>query len=196
MKTAHQTQVPAVHGVIKGRPHQKTSEKTSFDAWVKEFVQNNTLDSGTEVWFRHRFCEGTDRLRSLENKWRKIFWSTRYLILSGSLTLPVLITASRSIQWLNPVGVVVSVLVALATGAEVLLGTGPKWRLYRQGADRMSEEGAAFFTQLGIYAVPDPVERLHLFQEQTESHIHEFHGSYLADVDALVSHKDVLGSPG
>ena len=121
-----------------------------------------------------------------------MFWLGRYTILSGTLVLPVLITAGRSITWLNVAGIFVSVLVALATAMDALLRSNRRWRLYRQNADRMSSEGAAFFQALGEYACASPTERLHLFKHRIEGSIEDFHRSYVADIETVASQ----GTPG
>jgi hypothetical protein len=169
---------------IRDRPHERTIERLVFNAWIEEFSRENSVSPATGVWFERRFLDELDRRRGLERAWRKLFWSTRYLILSGSLVLPVLITAGKSVTWLNLAAIIVSIVVALATAMEALLRSGRKWRLYRQGADTISSEGAAFFQVLGVYAQPDPVERLHAFKERIEADIRDLHESYVADIEA------------
>jgi hypothetical protein len=83
--------------------------------------------------------------------------------------------------------------VALATAMEALLRSGRKWRLYRQGADAISTEGAAFFQMIGLYVHADPAERLHLFKERIENSIKDLHESYVADIDIMAS-QNVIGS--
>jgi Protein of unknown function (DUF4231) len=178
---------PLVRRVLRGRPHQRTIEQVSFDAWIENFDHENQIDAATRIWFRHRFKDELDRRRALEKKWRIIFWSTRYVVLGGSLALPPIITASTRITWLNPVGIVISVFVALSTGAEVLLRTGPKWRLYRAAADNMSTEGTAFFQGIGQYASLEHTKRLTYFRERIEGMTTEFQQAYLEDVEAMVA---------
>jgi hypothetical protein len=122
-----------------------------------------------------------------------MFWRTRYVALSGSLILPVLITASKSVAWLNPIGIVVSIIVALATALEGLLRSGRKWRLYRQGADAMSSAGAEFFHGLGPYASADPTRRLSMFKEHIEANIRDFHDAYIAGIEVMES-QNVINS--
>lgn len=122
---------------IRGRPHERTMERVALATWAFEFSRENQVSPSTLVWFERRFLDELDRRRGLERRWREVFWLARYVILSGSLVLPVLITAGKSVTWLNFAAIVVSILVALATAMEALLRSGRKWRLYRQGADRM-----------------------------------------------------------
>jgi hypothetical protein len=168
-------------------------ERLAFDSWIDDYARVNQISPATSVWLQRRFYDELDRCRALEKRWRKVFWLSRYLILSGSLVLPVLITASKSVTWLNPVGIAVSVAVALASAVEALLRSGRKWRLYRQGADALSTEGSAFFQMIGIYACDDPVERLRSFKERVESHMTELRQSYIADIDVMAS-QNVIGS--
>lgn len=179
---------------IRGRPHERTMERLGFSTWIEEFCREHLADPATGVWFDRRFLDELDRRRGLERTWRKVFWLTRYAILSGSLALPVLITAGKSIAWLNLTGIIVSIIVALATAMEALLRSGRKWRLYRQGADKMSSEGVAFFQVLGVYADVDPAERLHTFKERIESNIKDLHESYIADIDVMASQSVIASS--
>jgi Protein of unknown function (DUF4231) len=183
------------HHVIHGRPHERTMERHAFDTLIADFTHENKVSTATSEWFEHRFLDELDRRRSLEGIWRRVFWSTRYLILSGSLILPVLITASKSVTWLNLLGIVVSIIVALATAMEALLRSGRKWRLYRQGADMFSTEGAAFFQMIGLYTQADPVKRLNTFKERIEANIQDVHESYAADIDIMASQNAVGSSP-
>ena len=169
-------------------------ERSAFDSWIEDFARGNQVSPATSVWFERRFCDELDRCRSLENKWRKVFWFARYVTLSGSLVLPVIITASKSITWLRFLAIVISIIVALASAMEALLRSGRKWRLYRQGADAMSTEGAAFFQMIGLYAQPDPAKRLHIFKERIESHIQEFHESYVEGMDVMASQNAIAPS--
>jgi hypothetical protein len=168
-------------------------ERLAFNSWIDDFARENQISAATTIWFHRRFYDELDRCRALEKRWRKIFWLSRYLILSGSLVLPVLITASKGVTWLNPVGIAVSIVVALASAVEALLRSGRKWRLYRQGADALSTEGAAFFQMMGLYNCPDPAERLRSFKERVESHMTELRQSYIADIDVMAS-QNVIGS--
>ena len=169
-------------------------ERVAFNAWFEEFSHENPVSSATGVWFERRFLDELDRRRGLERTWRKVFWVTRYVILSGSLVLPVLITAGKAITWLNLAAIIVSIIVALATAVEALLRSGRKWRLYRQGADKMSSEGAAFFQVLGAYTNPDPLERLHIFKECIEGNITDLHESYIADIEVMASQNVITSS--
>jgi Protein of unknown function (DUF4231) len=179
--------------VRHGRPHERTMEREAFKSWITEFARETSVSLATGVWLERRFLDELERRRGLERTWRKVFWSTRYVILSGSLVLPALITASKAITWLNLVGIIVSILVALATAMEALLRSGRKWRLYRQGADAISTEGAAFFQMIGLYVDADPAERLRLFKERIEDSIKDLHESYVADIDIMAS-QNVIGS--
>lgn len=181
------------HREIHGRPHQRTVERLAFNTWIEEFSRENPVSPTTSVWLERRFLDELDRRRGLERTWRNVFWLTRYVILSGSLSLPVLITAGKSIAWLNSTAIVLSIIVALATAMEALLRSGRRWRLYRQGADRMSSEGAAFFQELGLYAGASRDERLHTFKERIEGNIEDLHESYVADIDIIAS-QNVIGS--
>lgn len=182
------------HREIHGRPHERTMEKLIFNTWTENFSRETPPSPATSIWLEHRFLDELDRRRGLEHRWRKVFWCTRYLILSGSLTLPVLITAGKSIAWLNLAAIIVSIIVALATAMEALLRSGRKWRLYRQGADQFSSEGAAFFQALGIYSQLDPVERLRMFKERIEANIKDLHESYVADIDVMASQNVISSS--
>ena len=182
-----------IHYKLRGRPHERTMERLAFDTWIEEFSSENPVDATTSVWFKRRFFDELDRRRGLERTWRKVFWCTRYILLSGSLVLPVLITAGKSIAWLNLAAIVVSIIVALATAMEALLRSGRKWRLYRQGADQISSEGAAFFQKLGIYAQPDLLKRLNIFKEHIEANIKDLHESYVADIEITAS-QNVMSS--
>jgi hypothetical protein len=162
-------------------------QRLAFDTWIEEFSRDNSVNPATSAWFKHRFLDELDRRRGLERTWRKVFWFTRYIILSGSLVLPVLITVGKSIAWVNFVAIIVSIIVALATAMEALLRSGRKWRLYRQGADQISSEGAAFFQILGVYTQPDPHERLQAFKERIEANIKDLHESYVADIEVTAS---------
>lgn len=159
----------------------------AFIVWIEEFTSENSIDATTRVWFERRFLNEIDRRRGRERGWRYTFWIVRYIILSGTLTLPVVITASRPVAWLNPIGILVSVIVALATALETLLRTGQKWRIYRQAADVFSAEGAAFFQMLGRYSISDPGERMQEFKTEVEKLIEDHHNSYLAETDTTVS---------
>jgi hypothetical protein len=169
-------------------------ERVALGTWAMEFSRENQVSPSTLVWFERRFLDELDRRRGLERRWREVFWLTRYVILSGSLVLPVLITADRSVTWLNLVAIIVSILVALATAMEALLRSGRKWRLYRQGADRMSSEGTAFFQVLGVYAIVDPDERLRVFKENIEAIISDLHESYVADIEVMASQNVISSS--
>jgi hypothetical protein len=179
---------------IRGRPHERTMERVALGTWVTEFGRENQISPTTQVWFERRFLDEMDRRRGLERRWREVFWLTRYMILSGSLVLPVLITAGKSITWLNFAAIVVSIIVALATAMEALLRSGRRWRLYRQGADRMSSEGAAFFQMLDVYAITDPDERLRVFKERVEADINDLHKSYVADIEVMASQNVISSS--
>jgi hypothetical protein len=109
------------------------------------------------------------------------------------LGLPILITIGAHILWLNLIGIVVSICVALATAMEALLRSGRRWRLYTQGADKLSSEGVAFFQMLGIYDDPEPSRRLHIFKGNVERLIAELHESYIADIE-IVASQNVIGS--
>jgi hypothetical protein len=187
------TTAPEVREEIRGRPHERTMERHAFTVWIQQLDHSELLTPITKTWFQHRFLNELDRRRGLERRWRKIFWVTRYTALSGSLTLPVLITAGKSIAWLNITGIAVSIVVAMATAMEALLRSGRKWRLYRQGADRMSSEGTAFFQEIGDYAEVDFSKRIQLFKEQIEVNIKELHESYVADID-IAAAQNVIGS--
>jgi hypothetical protein len=179
---------------IHGRPHERTMERVALGTWVDEFSRENEVSPATRVWFERRFLDELDRRRGLERRWREVFWLGRYVILSGSLVLPVLITAGKSITWLNLAAIVISIIVALATAMEALLRSGRKWRLYRQGADRLSAEGVAFFQTLGDYAIADPGERLRAFKERVEASIKDLHESYVADIDVMASQNVISSS--
>lgn len=179
---------------LHGRPHQRTMERLAFSTWIEEFSSEKAVGPATSVWFERRFLDELDRRRGLERTWRKVFWLTRYVVVSGSLVLPVLITAGKSIKWLNFAAIVVSIIVALATAMEALLRSGRKWRLYRQGADQMSSEGTAFFQELGVYAQPDPLKRLHIFKEHIEASIKDLHESYVADIEVTASQNVISSS--
>jgi Protein of unknown function (DUF4231) len=178
---------------LHGRPHERTMERLAFNTWIEEFASENPVSPATRVWFERRFLDELDRRRGLERVWREVFWFTRYFILSGSLVLPVLITAGKSITWLNFAAIVVSIIVALATAMEALLRSGRKWRLYRQGADQISSEGAAFFQALGVYMQPDPLKRLQIFKEHIEANISDLHDSYVADIEVTAA-QSAIGS--
>jgi hypothetical protein len=171
------------------RRSERVSERLAFISWVDEFDRENQINSTTRVWLERRFLNEIDRRRGLERRWRYMFWCTRYVILSGSLILPALITAGRSVTWLNLVGIIVSIIVALATSIEMVLRTGRKWRLYRQGADSLSTEGAAFFQAIGHYATLDENRRVKEFKTRVEALIEDLHDSYLADTDLAISQK-------
>jgi hypothetical protein len=179
---------------IRGRPHERTMERLALGTWIEEFSRENPVSPATSVWFERRFLDELDRRRGLERAWRKVFWSTRYIILSGSLVLPALITAGKSIAWLNFAAIVISIIVALATAMEALLRSGRKWRLYRHGADTMSSEGAQFFQTLGMYMQLDPLERLNLFKERIEANISDLHESYVADIEVTASQNVIASS--
>lgn len=163
-------------------------ERLAFDTWTRKFInQNAAEDAAASVWFERRFLDELDRRRGLEGSWRKVFWFTRYIVVSGSLVLPVIITAGKSIGWLNIAAIILSIIVALATAMDALLRSGRKWRLYRQGADELASEGTAFFQGLGMYTQPDPLQRLRIFQERVEANIKELHESYVADIEVTAS---------
>jgi Protein of unknown function (DUF4231) len=168
-------------------------EREAFNIWIEEFRRENPANPATRVWFERRFFDELDRRRGLERFWRRTCYCTRYVILSGSLILPVLITAGKSITWLNLAAIIVSIIVALATALETLLRSGRKWRLYRQGADKMSSEGAEFFQALGVYACANPIERLNVFKERIEANIRDLHESYVEDID-IVASQNVISS--
>jgi hypothetical protein len=173
----------------RARRSERVAERLAFATWIDEFARENSISSTTRVWLERRFLNEVDRRRRLERRWRYMFWCTRYVILSGSLILPVLITASKSVTWLNPVGIIVSIIVALATAMETLLRTGQKWRLYRQGADNISTEGAAFFQMIGRYAISDPAKRMQEFKTRVEGLIEDLHNSYLTDAELAISQR-------
>jgi hypothetical protein len=181
------------HVELHGRPHERTMERVAFKAWIEEFQSSKQVDQRTSVWLQCRFRDELDRRRGLEHRWRKVFWLTRYIALSGALVLPVLITVGKSIFWVNVTGIVVSIAVALSTAMEALLRSGRKWRLYRQGADKMSSEGAAFFQELEPYTSPMLDERLNLFKARIEGGIQDLHQSYVADID-VVAAQNVISS--
>ena len=164
-----------------------------FATWIQELEHSEPLSPVTRTWLQQRFLNELNRRRGLERRWRKVFWLSRYIVLSGSLVLPVLITVGKSIATLNVAGIIVSIIVAMATAIEALLRSGRKWRLYCQGADRMSSEGAAFFQALGDYAEGDLEKKLQLFKERIEDGIRELHASYVADIE-IVASQNVLGS--
>jgi hypothetical protein len=178
---------------LHGRPHERTIESVAFKAWIEEFKKARQVSRTTSVWLQCRFLDELDRRRGLEHRWRKVFWSTRYIALSGSLVLPVLITVGKSILWVNITGIVISIAVALSTAVEALLRSGRKWRLYRQGADKMSSEGAAFFQELKPYTGTDLDERFNLFKARIEGGIQDLHESYVADID-VVAAQNVISS--
>ena len=169
-------------------------ERVAFNTWVEEFSRENSVSPATSAWFERRFLDELDRRRGLERTWRRVFWLTRYIILSGSLVLPVLITAGKTITWLNLAAIVISIIVALATAMEALFRSGRKWRLYRQGADQISSEGAAFFQALGVYAQSDPLKRLQIFKEHIEANIKDLHESYVADIEITASQSAIASS--
>lgn len=181
------------HQPIRGRPHERTLERLTFEPWIGEMISADSLDPTSRIWFQRRFLDELDRRRGLERVWRRAFWFNRYIILSGSLVLPVLITAGKSVTWLNIISIVVSIVVALASAMEALLRSGRRWRLYKQGADKISSEGAAFFQMLGVYADTEPSERLHIFKDRVEHLIIELHDSYVADID-IMSSQNTIGS--
>lgn len=181
------------HVELHDRPHERTMERVAFKAWIDEFQSTKQVNLATSVWLQCRFLDELDRRRGLEHRWRKVFWATRYVALSGSLVLPVLITVGKSIFWVNITGIVVSIAVALSTAMEALLRSGRKWRLYRQGADKMSSEGAAFFQKLRPYTSTSPEERLNLFKARIEGGIQDLHESYVADID-VVAAQNVISS--
>ena len=169
-------------------------EILAFNTWIEEFSRENSVSPATSAWFERRFLDELDRRRGLERAWRKVFWLTRYVILSGSLVLPVLITAGKSITWLNLAAIVISIIVALATAMEALLRSGRKWRLYRQGADGISSEGAAFFQALGVYTQSDTLKRLQVFKENIEANIKDLHESYVSDIEITASQNAIASS--
>jgi Protein of unknown function (DUF4231) len=180
---------------LRGRPHERTMERRAFAAWTKEFISKHAKDDpATHVWFERRFLDELDRRRGLESTWRKVFWFTRYVVFSGSLVLPVIITVGKSVTGLNIAAIVLSIIVALATAMEALLRSGRKWRLYRQGADQISSEGAAFFQELGVYAQCNPLKRLHIFKEHIEANIKDLHESYVEDIEVTASQNAISSS--
>lgn len=183
------------HHEIRGRPHERTMESVAFRAWIGQLEREHPVNSSTRVWLHRRFLDELDRRRGLERRWRIVFWLTRYVVLSGSLVLPVLIAIGRSVFWANVTGIVVSITIALATAMEALFRSGRKWSLYRQGADRMANEGTAFFQAMGVYSQLDPAERLAAFKERVESSIRELHDSYVADIDIVASQNIISSSP-
>lgn len=179
---------------IRGRPHERTIERVVFSAWIEEYGRKQTLDEKSRLWLQHRFLDELDRRRGLERRWRKVFWLTRYVAFSGSLVLPVLISVGKSIFAVNIAGIAISIVVALATAVEALLRSGRKWRLYRQGADRMASEGTAFFQTLRAYARISEDGRLPLFKERVEDNIRDLHASYVADIDIVASQNVIASS--
>src|SRR4051794_22908827 len=83
---------------IRSRPHERTMERLVFAAWIGELIDQSRNDASTKAWLELRFRDELDRRRALERRWRQLFWANRYIILSGSLALPVLITASKQIE--------------------------------------------------------------------------------------------------
>jgi hypothetical protein len=172
---------------IRGRPYERTMESVAFRECIGQLDHADLISPSTRVWIYRRFLDELDRRRGLERRWRIVFWLTRYVVLSGTLVLPVLIAIGRSIFWANVAGIIVSIVVALATAMEAVLRSGRKWRLYRQGADRMADEGTAFFQELGIYGQSEPTERLARFKERIESSIRDLHESYLVDIEIVAT---------
>jgi hypothetical protein len=164
-------------------------EQAALKRWLAEYVDTIGMPTPVEVWFEQRVINELNRRRALERNWRNLFWAARYLVLTGSLVLPVLITAARTTPWMNTAAVVLSIVVALCTGLDLLLHTGPKWRMYRLGADQIATEATAFFQGIAPYGEGGAEQRLNLFQQRMEELQAEFFRTYLKDLDEVVGQR-------
>ncbi|WP_262061971.1 DUF4231 domain-containing protein [Streptomyces sp. STR69] len=147
-----------------------------------EFCNREGASEFQKIWLERILAEAYRR-RAWEKRNRRLFLTTQSAILSGAVLLPALVTASAEIRWVRYASIIVSLLVAIATIADRILRPGPRWRLYRWGADMLSGEAFRFFSELDPYKGLAPSDRFSLFLGRFEELAIDFHNRYREDID-------------
>jgi hypothetical protein len=179
--------------IVRGRPRERAMERTAFRNLIDNLSSSADIEAAQKIWLK-RFLSEVQRRRALEKHYRQLFWITQFAALGGAVALPPLVTASSSVPWLRGLTIGISLIVALATVAERIFRLGPRWRLYRWGADTLVQEGFSFFEALGPYNGLAPLTGLPLFIQRVEVLIADFQRLYLLDLDAVLPRQGTSGS--
>ena len=168
---------------------------------VLQYVEEDDRFTPTaKVWLETRWAAEAVRRRHLEHLHRRLYWLVQVLSIGGAVALPTLITLGRTQPGARDAALWLSLVVALATVIERVFRFGPRWHLYRVGADQLGREGWAYLMELAPYDTSqDPPEsperRFRRFQVRVEELISDFNSGYVRyGIPVLPSAKPATGA--
>jgi Protein of unknown function (DUF4231) len=170
-------------------------ERTMLARLSWEYCDRVGASDLQKLWLERILAEAFRR-RGWEKRNRRVFFLTQSSILSGAVLVPTLITVGTEISWVRYVAIVVSVAVAVASIADLLLRPGPRWRIYRWGADVLSGEIFRFFSELPPYRELAAADRFPLFLERFDLLVVDFHERYRGDIDEALPKERELAPEG
>ena len=118
---------------------------------------------------------------------KRNYYLWRLPVVLGAVILPSLTNPTVQSPWARWAALVVSLVVAAATGVENLFRFGNRWRLYRQLLDEQRYEGWACRFAVGAYRTKVKPVDFAIFVRRTEDIIRRYCEEYVTDVLVLVA---------
>jgi len=101
-------------------------------------AQDEAVTPTARVWLETRWAAEAVRRRHLEHRHRRLYWLVQVVSFGGAVSLPTLITLGGKHPSVQSAALWLSLAVALATVIERVFRFGPRWHLYRVGADQLA----------------------------------------------------------
>jgi hypothetical protein len=163
----------------------KTRKALLLDVEKIERLINDSPDLSKEQknYLRDRWLERILWWNSRSRWAKRLYFSSRCVIVVGSILVPYLTSASFSEQTdpsLRRAGSIVSLIVAACAGIEALFGWGGIWLEKRRATELLTIEGWLFLQSAGQYKNKIPAGSFPEFVTEVESKIASEIGEYVA----------------
>jgi hypothetical protein len=162
------------------RPDSAGDLKRTFE----QIIASVDLGHMEREWLRSRWLARSLRLRKNADGTRQWFYWLRGTAIVSSLIVPALVSLNLSGDaafWIRVMSIVLSLIAAISAAVLELFRFGPRWRLYREYAERLVSEGWKFFELRKPYAVSHQ-QAFDSFVGEVEDLLSRYESAYIKDV--------------